>query len=378
MSLSLPFREILATIAAALSSVPLLGAPAAHAALPGMNPDLTWGLSPATRNWEVAEMRRAGVSWVRLTLNWDLVEPRPGHWSQKNLRMYYNAIQASRRGGLNVLLLVSRSPTWASGSSNVEAPPRDPRDYAKLVHFLARRWGPLVQAYEIWNEQNQWRFWPSGPNPNAYARLLRAAYGAIKSANPQALVVFGGITNDYHYLARAYRAGIRGYFDVMSDHPYSCSLPPEKFTRSVTGRIQPSGFLAYREIHRTMAHYGDGGKPIWFTEFGWSTNSKYCGVTEQQQGSYLARAYRLMRHDSYVGVGFWYDWRNNYPYRDADAYQAQFGLFNSRWTAKPAFTAFVRSATGSLSALRRGRTSTTGQPHHAGLASAAGLVYGSR
>ena len=94
-------------------------------------------------------------------------------------------------------------------------------------------------------------------------------------------------------------------------------------------------------------------------------------MTEAQQAAYLTRAYQLMSQTPYVGVGFWYDWRNNYPYHDADSYQAQFGLLDSTWVAKPAFTAFVRVSTDyRLSLLKRAREGTSGQLDHAGLAAA--------
>ena len=72
---------------------------------------------------------------------------------------------------------------------------------------------------------------------DAYAALLTAAYPAIKAANPQAKVVFGGIAYDWFTDAdpvtpanngpfvRAFfedvlKNGGGGYFDVMNFHFY--------------------------------------------------------------------------------------------------------------------------------------------------------------
>ena len=185
MRLSASLRTTLAVLAVTLGSLSLLPAPPASAAMPGVNSDLTWGLSPWARQREVLDMKLAGVTWVRLTLRGtDSVEPRRRGWNWGNLRMLTTAIRAARRGGFNVLMLVSRSPRWASGSTNVQAPPRRPRDYAKLVHFLARRWGSSVQAYEIWNEENQTRWWPARGGANAVRHRRGCCERHIRRSSP--------------------------------------------------------------------------------------------------------------------------------------------------------------------------------------------------
>jgi hypothetical protein len=81
-------------------------------------------------------------------------------------------------------------------------------------------------------------------------------------------------------------------------------------------------------------------KPIWFTEFGWSTTSKQCGVSEATQADYLRRAFEYIKQDPYVEVATWYNFRNNFYDSDADDYEAQFGLMRTDFTKKPAYTAF--------------------------------------
>ena len=64
----------------------------------------------------------------------------------------------------------------------------------------------------------------------------------------------------FDFIEEIYRLGGSAYFAIMSVHPSSNPKPPE-------------GDLDVRLEHlRTlMAKYGDGGKPIWITELGWST-----------------------------------------------------------------------------------------------------------
>src|SRR3954452_9773673 len=92
-----------------------------------------------------------------------------------------------------------------------------------------------------------------------------------------------------------------------------------------------------------MAHGDD--QPIWFTEFGWSTNTINTWVTEAQQADYLTRAYRCLEQDPYVQVGIWYICRNRN--NDANTWTSQLGLTRSDFSPKPAYSAFKGYQPGS-------------------------------
>lgn len=326
---------VLATIALAL--IPTFTASASAAEL-GVSPDLTWGTSSADQVRTVGALQDIGARWVRLNIEWSAAEPTPGVYDQWMLEYYDHAVQLAHDAGLKVLMLVSRSPQWASGSTNKESPPRNPADLARFLRVMAARYAGKVSAWEIWNEENISRFWPQGPNPRAYTALLKAAYPAVKAGDPAAKVVFGGLsTNDYAFVAGAYAAGAKGYFDVMATHPYSCQAPEKTWLEN--GRISGHAFLGYRPIRALMLANGDD-KPLWFTEFGWGTTSAQCGVSPTTQASYLTRAVQLANQDRYVGVALYYNLRNNYWGKDANDTEDQYGLMRTDFTPKPAYAAF--------------------------------------
>ena len=119
---------------------------------------------------------------------------------------------------------------------------------------------------------------------------------AVKSADPAAAVVLGGLTgNDYNFLQGVYQAGGKGYFDAIGRthrHRLQHHLP-DTFLRDPNGRLDPDSFLGYREVHATELANGDD-KPIWMTETSWRTTTATCaegafagqkpgGVSEEQQ-----------------------------------------------------------------------------------------------
>ncbi len=235
------------------------------------------------------------------------------------------------------------------------APPADTGAYARFVGRLAERYRGRVDAYEVWNEQDEPLWWNT-PDVGAYVRLLRAAHGAIKAADPAAQVVFGPTTaNNYEFLDRAYAAGAKGSFDAMAVHTDTACLDvgPTRFYRD-RGRIGRFSFLGYREVRATMLQHGDD-KPIWMTEFGWSASTRRCeripgagpdrraGVGEAQQAQFLREAYSCLRRDPYVTVALWFNSRD----LTADGSELDsYGLKRADGSDRPAAAAFRDAAAG--------------------------------
>ena len=336
-----------ARLVALLAAVLGLGAvtvPAVDAAAPGLVVDLTWFPPEDDRDLTARILKVTSSDWVRLDLGWRDFEPRPGELSDWSLRNYRRELERAREAGQRVILMVHTSPRWASGSTNAHAPPRDPRDFKRFLLKVGARYAPYVDAWEMWNEPNIERFWPAGPDPAEYVRLLRAGSNAIAEVDPSAQVVFGGLsTNDYGFVRRAYAAGAKRHFDVMATHPYACAKPPEAIERYSSGRMMKSSFPAYREVRRVMLA-NDDPSPIWFTEFGWTTASGSCGVDRETQADYLTRAFGFLEKDPYVEVATWYSLRNHFAREDADRPEAQYGLLHTSFAPKPAFWEFWRYA----------------------------------
>jgi len=334
-------RAVRLCAALVATAVPTLCLPAlARGAEKAVSTDLAWGI-PSSEFAPTGEaISDVGAGWVRIEFRWNEAEPSKGSYDSNILARYDQAIATARAAGAKVLVFVNGSPRWASGSRISMMKPQDPADYANFMRFVATRYAGRVSAWEVWNEENTSRFWPSGPSPAAYVPLLKAAYPAVKAADPGATVVFGGVSqNDYSYIEGAYAAGAKGYFDVMAVHPYPGPSAPEAAWYS-NGRITPTSFSGFREVRSSMLARGDN-KPIWLTEFGWSTTTtESWGVTAAQQADYLTRAYRLLESYPYVTLAYWYNLRNNFWDSDADTWETQLGLMRTDFAHKPSYAAF--------------------------------------
>jgi hypothetical protein len=253
-------------------------------------------------------------------------------------------------------------PNWASADPNKSHDasgdhwrkayrPRSFSDYADYTRWIVSRYAPMgVHAYEVWNEPNLVNFWPSGVNATEFTEMLRAAYPVIKAADPQSTVVLGGLSgNDYPYLEKLYDAGAKPYFDAVGVHPYTGIDPNSCWKDYGQTRNSVWAFCGLSEVHASMSARGDGDKPVWATEFGWSTNTG--GVSEAQQADYLTKSFTKLETYPWVQKAFWYRFRNVFFLNDnAGDREANFGLLRTDYSTKPAYAAFKAYATAHASA----------------------------
>ena len=333
--------------------------PRALAAEPGTAPDITWSISRADVDRTVDLMKQAGVRWVRLNAEWKAVEGRgKGQYNAGVLAEYDYAVAKVREAGIKVIMPIADGvPYWASADPakyqdasgshwNRYYRPTRMSDYADYVRFIAARYSTQgVHVFEIWNEPNLPRFWPSGPNAAEYTEMLKAGYAGAHAGDPDATVLLGGLSdNDSGFLQQVYAAGGRAFFDGVADHTYPSKAPTSCWEES--GRMARTAFCGIEEVRKTMVANGDSAKKIWITEFGWSTYSSPWGVTEAQQAEYLTSAFKKLEAYPYVAAALWYSFRNIYWLKDDPAsWDANLGLLRVDFSPKPAYSAFKAYAT---------------------------------
>ena len=196
-------------------------------------------------------MHDAGMGWVRSALQWGHVEYEPDKW---NFKWVDSCLRRVEKEGVQWMPVLSGCPKWA-------APAHAHLDgWGEFVRRTVGRYASRFPVYEVWNEPNIGGFWKN-PNPTNYLALLRRTYESAKAADPSVRIAAGGFAGiPYDFIEEIYKLGGSRWFDILSVHPYSNPKPPEGDLDRRLGRL--------REL---MAKYGDGEKPIWITELGWST-----------------------------------------------------------------------------------------------------------
>ena len=328
----------------------------------GVTSHIMWGDQTDLQRIVILDkLKAANTDWIRLELGWHWLEQAgPGVYTQWYLERLEFVVTAIRSRGIKVLAVLSGTPAWANGGCGDFCPPDDPDDYASIAGWLAARFQGRIAAWEIWNEPNVGSRWV-GVDAVRYTRLLQKAYPAIKTADPAAVVLDGGTPfNNTNWLRQLYDAGARGYFDAHATHPY---LEP----RDAPPEVPDTGTKTMRHVkavHDLMVARGDTNKPIWFTEFGWSSHTntglntcELPGVSVLTQADYLTRALQMIaRNYPYVKVAFWTSDRDLTvtppPFDPCGeiVHQNNYGLLRSDLSEKPAFSALKTWATAAAAA----------------------------
>src|SRR5215204_3279315 len=113
-------RSLLATFLLTLTAVLGVAAAPASAVETGVN---------ETMNQNVPLGQTAqhlGADWVRIWGTWEVGEPEPGAVSQPYIDWLAAKVDDAEARGLKTLVVIARTPAWASNGVGGAAPPSDP------------------------------------------------------------------------------------------------------------------------------------------------------------------------------------------------------------------------------------------------------------
>ena len=304
-------------------------------------------------------IRDAGFVWLRQEIPWEDLEidgrgqftdTRQDHdgdgvkdtidaWAK-----YDQIVDLVESYGLRLMARLSNPPAWsrADPAAGAHAPPDDLDDFVNYAVAVAERYRGRIRHYQIWNEPNIYPEWGNQPiDPAAYADLLCRAYTALKTADPEIVVISGAIAptialdgsrdlSDLVFLQALYDNGGGDCFDVLSAQGYGLfSGPTDRRLRATSVNVARHTY--YRDI---MVRNGDAHKPIWLSEVAWNATldatlppeqitlySNYGNVTQEQAARFMPAFYdRAQQEWAWVGnVMYWFFTRKD-PFEADQAY----------------------------------------------------------
>jgi len=298
----------------------------------GINTFLQQEVDPSRREEQLRLISEAGFHWIRQEFSWqdievhgrgDFVDRRNDPNGVDAWAKYDNIVDLADKHGLEIIARLSSPPAWsrAAGETNgAFAPPDDYEDFARYAQAVVKRYKGRIHYYQVWNEPNIYPEWgEQNVSPEDYTKLLCLAYQAIKTADPEAVVLSGALAptaelsgrdfSDYLFLDRMYRAGAGACFDILSMQGYGLwSGPTDHRMRPLVVNYSRNEFI--RDL---MVKHGDEHKPIWISEMNWNVapegvEPRYGRVTLDQQARWAPLAYeRAQQEWPWVGViSLWY------------------------------------------------------------------------
>lgn len=269
----------------------------------------------------------SGASWIRCNIPWDQIEPTDTTPDNYNWGPAQRAVGANRDARYNQIITLEHAPAWFSGAH--DGPPLPGQSLDDLAEFMAAvaerfdgdgykdGWGnPVINHFELYNEPDHQQRW--GNDGAAYAQMLSVVYPAIKAANPNAQVLFGGVALDWFtdvqpgdafvnpgdfvrsFVGDVFAAGGGQYIDIMAIHQY----PAFRSQWSPGG--QGMGLIEKVNATRNlMAVYGIS-KPIMITESGTnSNNAPGQPATEESQSRFVVELF-TQAHAADVAAMIWF------------------------------------------------------------------------
>jgi polysaccharide biosynthesis protein PslG len=355
----------------------LLVPSAAGAALPA---DF-WGVvaNQAPDPGQAQTLRQGGVESIRVPINWAAVQSSRG--AEPDWGSVDPYVRGAAEAGISVLPFFIGPPAWAVGYEGVggaRAPVSLPVQSAaqrsawrELLRLAVFRYGPggsfwaenpllpahPIRIWQVWNEEN-FKYFAARPNPAQYGKLVVESFRDLRSADPGARMVLGGlflqpkggnvkpkpgrIKRAYFaadFLERMYRAtpGVRGKFIAVALHPYS------KYYGRLTGEIE--------EVRAALKKSRDPGRALWITELGWSSGRPTAANGHNQfekgvngQVRELTGAFKLLRAKAApwrIKRVYWFSFTDepgSCNFCDGS------GLFTRDFAAKPSWSAYKRFA----------------------------------
>lgn len=332
---------------------------------PGPRPATTpgkkgiWG--PATPQ-AFAIYRDLGVSIYQTSIVWPEVAPtRPRdprdprdpayHWPE----VLDQAVRLAPASHMRVSVELTKAPAWANGGRPENHPPTRPQDFADFAVAAAHRY-PSVHLWAIWGEPVRKENFDAGGEtqaPRAYARILDAAYGALKAVDSRNLVIGGNTATIGDVSARDWVRNLRlpdgrpPRMDFFGHNPFSLRQPRRDGTPLGDGHADFSDldelegwldrFLAGRRA-------GPAQLPLFLLEYTAPTdhpNDEFnFWVDRAVQARWLAAALHIVDADPRIRAVDWISLYDDAP--QADGRETDKGLLTYEGERKPAYRAYKR------------------------------------
>ena len=270
--------------------------------------------------WWWTRMVDGGFKWVRIgqyedssdVTGWDWIEQKRGQFALPP--QVDDFVDSLADNGANIeLQLLYGNPMYTSPAGKLPGsilpapgsvhnpdqglyaifwPPTTPEQieaFNRYTTWMVAHFRGRVRYYSLWNEQDG-SYWNPKPNAEEYGRLLKAFVPAVRQADPEAKIVYGGQASLSTMFARRALDACQcaSGLDVFAYHTYpggyAHNTPPESMDYGAFAELTPKALRAmvrdYPGIRPDIQFWDDEYNSLPFQE----------GSDESVQAKYVPRA----------------------------------------------------------------------------------------
>ncbi|NDJ79138.1 MAG: cellulase family glycosylhydrolase [Chloroflexi bacterium] len=305
----------------------------------GVHAFLWW--NPTARTIDLDNVRLMRFGYIKQRFSWANIQPAPDSWVWTNDldQGADGVVDEIEHRGLQLVARLDGPPDWAlvDTGDDPAQPPVDLAAWGTYCGTLASRYQGRIAAYQVWNEPNLSREWfDLPPNAASYVKVLQVCSDAIRTADPDAIIISAGLAPtgtlspeaipDTDFLRQMYDAGAADYFDVLGLNAPGYKAPPE-MSPDEAEEEYGHRWMCFRHVEdmrRIMVENGDAEKQVALLEVGWTIDPRedspyhWHAVTESEQAAYLVGAYRYAAQNWRPWIGLMttifladFDWDEN-------------------------------------------------------------------
>jgi hypothetical protein len=286
----------------------------------------------------------AGIQWAHIDFPWSRIQPSAG---QADYSSFTQIVSRANDNGIRLVGTLGYSTQWNTTAPSVVTnatqrehyPPADYDAFSRYVFTTVTLFRSSIHHWEIWNQPDLGFTTLEGPCTGSwcgtaaqYARLLSVGFRAVKQADPNAVVLFGG-------LALTSTADPNFVFNVLTDPDFpggdSFDVMAIHVAGSRTDAIRQMNF-----VKSQLAFGGGNLRPIWVTAVGYPSDAAAQKVAPYFNGEAGQAAYAKEIPTYLLSLGarkvFWMQ-----LYDSGSDEFASYGLLTSLLATKQAYTAYA-------------------------------------
>lgn len=220
---------------------------------------------------------RAGIDLLRISFGWDGIETAEDRYDWGFWDDYVET--AVDEHGITLIPYLMYTPKWNATNQDEafywRSPPVDFEEFGEFVYDIVTRYKDRIHSWELWNEPDIEWYWTG--DAEGLARLIKIGAEAVRRADPEAVIVLGGIAHRAEFLRALFRDhGVSPFVDVVNMHSY--------YETWHHGPVESIG--AYiGQMDEVVERYGDG-QPLWMAEVGYSTVREGARVSDDYTAYY--------------------------------------------------------------------------------------------
>jgi hypothetical protein len=291
------------------------------------------------------EVKSVGAGATRVEMPWSSIEPQRSSPAGYNWAYSDAVYQALSDHGLQPITLIDKCPLWACTRPIGPVRADSLGDFVDFMGAMVARYSKApynAHIWEMWNEPdgvgdpvpgtNKNYGW--GSNADRYVGMLQAIRPKVKQADPQAMIVLGGIAYDNfqenggpfnrHFLDDVLAAGGGQYLDALNFHYYPNNVHWCSFTDKLN------------DIRGKARAYGLD-LPVISTETGLGSDP---GFNMDIQSMYVLQAYAQTAGEGMLTTA----WFVAHDYLGGVGTFQNYGLFDVSGRPKPASTVYRLAA----------------------------------